>query len=155
MQLMNTIARLFSNPLTERVILALIIANAITLGLETSPAVMAKVGPLLRALDHAILTVFVVELIARMAVYRTRFFQDPWSLFDMLVVGVALVPVTESFSVLRALRILRVLRLISVVPSLRRVVEGLITALPGMGSILLLLCLIFYVFSVQRQDGPK
>jgi voltage-gated sodium channel len=36
-----------------------------------------------------------------------------------------------------------------VVPSLRRVVSGLISALPGMGSIGLLLVLIFYVFAVM------
>lgn len=50
---------------------------------------------------------------------------------------------------LRALRILRVLRLISAVPSMRRVVGGLLTALPGLGSIVLLLMLVFYVFSVM------
>jgi voltage-gated sodium channel len=149
MSFMNVIARLLANPLTERVILGLIILNAITLGLETSPSIMERAGALLHALDQAILTVFVVELLARMAVHRLLFFRDPWSLFDLAVVGIALVPATESLSVLRALRILRVLRLISVVPSLRRVVGGLVRAMPGMGSILLLLCLIFYVFSVM------
>jgi voltage-gated sodium channel len=117
---------------------------------------MAVAGPLLHALDQAILTVFVVELVTRVVVYRTRFFRDPWSLFDLFVVGIALVPATESLSVLRALRILRVLRLITAIPSLRRVVGGLVIALPGMGSILLLLCLIFYVFSVMgaKLYGP-
>jgi voltage-gated sodium channel len=146
---MTAIARLLANPLTERVVLALIILNAITLGLETNPTIMETAGPLLHALDQAILTVFVAELAARIAVHRLGFFRDPWSLFDLFVVGIALAPTTEGLSVLRALRILRVLRLITVVPSLRRVVGGLVTALPGMGSILLLLCLIFYVFSVM------
>jgi voltage-gated sodium channel len=145
----SLLARLLAHPLTERAVLALIIVNAITLGLETSRPVMAAYGPLLEAIDHAILIVFVVELAARMAVHRLRFFRDPWSLFDLFVVGIALVPATESLSVLRALRILRVLRLVTAIPSLRRVVGGLVTALPGMGSIMLLLMLIFYVFSVM------
>ena len=59
------------------------------------------------------------------------------------------IPATGNLSVLRALRILRVLRLISVVPSLRRVVGGLLAALPGMGSIAVLLMLVFYMFSVM------
>jgi len=146
---MNALARLLADPLTERVILGLIVLNAVTLGLETSRDMMASFGPLLRALDQAILAIFVVELLARMAVHRLNFLRDPWSLFDLVVVGIALVPATGSLSVLRALRILRVLRIISVVPSLRRVVGGLVSALPGMGSILLLLGLIFYVFSVM------
>jgi hypothetical protein len=65
------------------------------------------------------------------------------------VVGVALLPATGNLSVLRALRILRVLRIIGMVPSLKRVVGGLVAALPGMGSIMLLLTLVFYVFSVM------
>src|SRR5262245_46068780 len=70
-------------------------------------------------------------------------------MFDFIVVGIALVPATETFSVLRALRVLRVLRLITVVPSLRRVVAGLLAALPGMGSIVFLIGLIYYVFAVM------
>jgi voltage-gated sodium channel len=138
------------------VILGLIIVNAITLGLETSPAVMEQAGRLLRVIDQAILAIFVVELLARIAMHRLSFFRDPWSLFDLFVVAVALVPATGSLSVLRALRILRVLRLITVLPSLKRVVGGLVRAMPGMGSILLLLCLIFYVFSVMgaKLFGP-
>jgi voltage-gated sodium channel len=141
--------RLLAHPLTERVILALIILNAITLGLETSASVMAEIGPLLHAIDRAILAVFIVELLTRLWVHRLAFFRDPWSLFDLAVVGIAIVPATGSLSVLRALRILRVLRLVTAVPSLKRVVGGLVTALPGMGSIMLLLLLIFYVFSVM------
>jgi voltage-gated sodium channel len=132
----------------EVAITALIILNAITLGLETSEAVMARFGPVLLFIDRAVLWVFVVELALRFYVYRTKFFHDPWRIFDFVIVGIALMPTTGSLSVLRALRILRVLRLVSMVPSLRRVVGGLIAALPGMGSITVLLTLIFYVFSV-------
>ncbi|MEM1287643.1 MAG: ion transporter [Pseudomonadota bacterium] len=132
----------------EIAITALIVVNAITLGLETSPAAMDAFGPLLLAIDRSVLVVFVVELLLRFFVYREKFFHDPWRIFDFVIVGIALVPATGNLSVLRALRILRVLRLVSMVPSLRRVVGGLISALPGMGSIVVLLGLIFYVFSV-------
>lgn len=143
------LARFLAHPLTERIVLGLILLNAITLGLETFPDITAQHGDLLHALDRIVLGVFVVELLARVAVHRTAFFRDPWSLFDLFVVGIALVPATGSLSVLRALRILRVLRLVTAIPSLKRVVGGLVTALPGMGSIMLLLLLIFYVFSVM------
>ncbi|MDP3399861.1 MAG: ion transporter, partial [Brevundimonas sp.] len=138
-----------TSPRTERFILALIILNAITLGLETSAWVMDRIGPLLLVLDKVVLAVFVVEVVARIAVHRVAFFKDPWSLFDFAVVTIALVPAAGPFSVLRALRILRVLRMITIVPSLKRVVGALISALPGMGSIVLLMGLIFYVASVM------
>ena len=136
-------------PRTEVLIITLIIINAVTLGLETSKTVMDAVGPVLIAFDRFVLGVFVLELSAKLIVYRTSFWRDPWNLFDAAVIAIALFPSQGSLSVLRALRILRALRLISVVPSLRRVVGGLIAALPGMGSIMLLMGLIFYVFSVM------
>ena len=136
----------------EGVITALIIANAVTLGLETSGSILARFGPVLHAIDAAILAIFVAEIAARLYVHRLAFFRDPWSVFDFAVVGIALAPASGPFQVLRALRILRVLRLISVVPSLRRVVTGLISALPGMGSIVFLLCIVFYVGAVMATE---
>jgi voltage-gated sodium channel len=147
--LIDKLHKIVTDIRTERAITALIILNAIILGLETSPRAMQAFGPTLEALDEAILGVFVVEILARIIVFRLRFFRDPWSIFDFIVVGIALVPATEAFSVLRTLRVLRVLRLITAVPSLRRVVGGLIAALPGMGSIVLLLSILYYVFSVM------
>ena len=133
----------------EIFIVTLIVINAITLGLETDSRVMEAIGPLLIFLDKMVLTIFVLEVLIKVCVYRLRFFKDPWRIFDLLVVAISLLPATGNLSVLRALRILRVLRLISVVPSLRKVVGGLVAALPGMGSITLLLLLVFYVFSVM------
>ncbi len=89
------------------------------------------------------------ELTLRIYGHGWRFFRDPWSVFDFVIVAIALVPASESFSVLRALRILRVLRLISMVPSMRRVVNGLLAAIPGMASIAALLTLIIYVAAVM------
>ena len=146
---MNQLKSLIESRRFDLAITVLIVVNAVTLGLETSQRAMNAIGPLLVVLDRVILTVFVVELLARFAVYRTDFFRDPWRIFDLVVVGIALMPATGSLSVLRALRILRVLRIIGMVPSLRRVVGGLIAALPGMGSIMLLLSLVYYVFSVM------
>lgn len=133
----------------QNAILWLIVVNAVTLGLETSATAMATAGLLLIALDRAILAVFVVEIGLRLAAYGWRFFRDPWSIFDFAVVAIALIPASGQFSVLRALRILRALRLISTVPRMRRVVTALLSAIPGLGAIIALLCLIFYVSAVM------
>lgn len=133
----------------ELAITWLIVVNALTLGLETSKSAMAAAATELHLIDHALLAIFVAELIAKMLVYRLAFFRDPWRIFDLLVVGISLLPASGALSILRALRVLRVLRLVSFIPSMRRVVGGLFSALPSMGSIFLLLSLVFYVFSVM------
>ncbi|EFL88138.1 ion transporter [Ahrensia sp. R2A130] len=145
----DRLAALLKDRRFEYIIIALVVLNAIVLGLETYPAVMNAVGPFLIGLDNVILAIFVVELGVRMFVHRTRFFHDPWRIFDLVVVGIALVPASSGFAVLRALRVLRILRLLSVIPSLRAVVTGLVAALPGMGSIVVLMLLVFYVFAVM------
>ncbi len=152
--------QLLSAPAFERAILLLIAINAITLGLETSPSVMAEAGGFLIVADRIILAIFTLEIAARLIADFRGFWRDPWRIFDFLVVGVALLPASGSFSVLRAFRILRILRLISKVEAMRRVVSGLLSALSGIGSIMLLLVLIFYVFAVIStklfaQDFPE
>ncbi|MEF3045988.1 ion transporter [Pseudotabrizicola sp. L79] len=132
----------------QNAIIAVILFNAVILGLETSPSVMASVGPLILALDAACLAVFVVEIVLKLYVQGLRFFRSGWNIFDFLIVAISLVPFAQGMSVLRALRILRVLRVVSVAPRLRRVVEGFVTALPGMASVFLLMAIIFYIGAV-------
>ena len=129
-------------------VLGLIILNAVVLGLETSDMLMARHGAWLRMLDQAMLMVFVLEIGLRIVAWRGAFFRDPWSIFDFVVVGIALVPASGPFTVLRALRVLRVLRVLTIVPSMRRVVGGLLAALPGLSSIAMVLLLVYYVFGV-------
>lgn len=135
-------------PIFQRTILTLIVINAVILGLETSTSVMQTAGRWILLIDQIILAVFVVELSLRFFVHRLAFWRDPWSVFDFAVVAIALVPATGPLAVLRALRVLRVLRMLTIVPSMRRVVGALLSAVPGLSSIALVLLLVFYVFGV-------
>jgi voltage-gated sodium channel len=133
----------------QRLIIALILANAVTLGLETFPSVVARSGDALHVLDRTLLAVFVLELALKLFGHGFRFFRSGWNLFDFAIIGIALLPSTGAFTVLRALRVLRVLRLVSAVPKMRFVVESLGRSLPGLGSIGFLLMIFFYVFAVM------
>ena len=130
-------------------VLTVILLNAAILGMETSQAAMARFGPVILALDTLCLAFFATELAIKIFVQRRRFFSDGWNIFDFVIVAIAFVPNGQGLSVLRALRILRLFRVISVAPTMRRVVEGLIKALPGMGSVFLLMGIVFYVGSVM------
>lgn len=149
MSLRQSIANYLDRPVVRRMLLAVIILNAVILGLETSETVMSKAGGLIKAIDTLCLAIFTVEIGAKLYSQRGNFTRNGWNIFDFIIVAVAYVPGGQGLSVLRALRILRVLRVISVAPSLRRVVEGFITALPGMGSVFLLMGLLFYIGAVM------
>ena len=151
--MMDWLRNLVQDRRTERFIMALIVLNAVTLGLETSANRDGEIRARAcrhRPHHHRHLRRWKSSRASRCS--AAAFFRDGWNIFDVIVVGIALAPATAAFSVLRALRVLRLLRLITAVPALQRVVGGLIGALPGMGSILLLIGLVFYVSAVMAVN---
>ena len=130
----DTISDFLERPFARNAIMGVILFNAIILGLETSKTVMGAVGGVIEALDHICLSIFVAEILAKLYARRGGFFRNGWNVFDFLIVGISLFPEGQGLAVLRALRILRLLRVVSVAPTMRRVVEGFLTALPGMGQ---------------------
>jgi voltage-gated sodium channel len=142
------IARFLERPLIQNTIIAVIVLNAIVLGMETSKTLMANAGTIITGIDRLCLAIFTVEILAKLYAYGGRFFRNGWNLFDLSVVAISYVPDAGGLSVLRALRILRVMRLVSTMPRLRRVIEGFLSALPGMASVFGLMALIFYIAAV-------
>ena len=137
------------NRRTTQFLTAVIVLNAITLGLETSGSVMERFGPVLQFIDRTVLVLFVAELLAKLFAFGSRFFASGWRIFDFFIIAIALAPATSDLTVLRSLRLLRVRRLVAVVPSMRKVVMTLMTAIPGVTSVIALLLLVYYVFGVM------
>ena len=144
----SKIRRFIESAGTQNFIIALIVINAVVLGMETSKSLMRDYGEWLLLINRLILYVFVIELLLRLYVHRLRFFTQPWSIFDTIVVLIAFIPGSQAFAALRALRVLRVLRLLSMVPTMRKVIEGLLAAIPGIASVASIMLLFFYVFAV-------
>ena len=129
-------------------IVAVILANAAILGLETSPQIMERWGNLLVTLDRLCLVVFVIEIAIKMVAYRLFFWRSGWNLFDLAVIAVALVPGAGPWSVLRSLRVLRVLRLLTVIPALRKVVAAFLHSIPGLAGVVAVMAIFFYTAGV-------
>ena len=145
---MNSIKKIIENKYFVTFITIVIIINAITLGLETSPKIKARFGIFLSLIDKVALTIFTIELVIKIAVYKHRFFKDGWNIFDFLIVAVSLIPASGPFSVLRAFRIFRTLRLLSIVPSMKRIIQAIFISIPGILSVGTIIILIFYISSV-------
>ena len=130
-------------------ILGVIVFNAITLGLSTSKNVQASYGQVLETVDTIVLTIFVVELLLKFYAYGLNFFRNPWNIFDLTIVSIGLLPQGSGLSALRGLRVIRALRVLSIVPQMRAVVQALLDALPGMGAVIIMLSIVYYVFAVM------
>jgi voltage-gated sodium channel len=129
-------------------IVGLILLNALILGLETSPALMAEHGTWLKIADKTCLAIFCAELAVKLVAYRGLFWRSGWNWFDVIVIGFALAPGAGPWSVLRSLRVLRVLRLLTVVPQLRRVVAAFFHSMPGLGGVVAVMMVFFYTSAV-------
>ncbi len=151
-RLQRVCARVVATRAFDMVIVAMILATAIGLGVETSRALGERFGPTIHLVYDVALAVFVVEAALKITAVAPRFgryFGDGWNLFDFTILILAFLPDAGSFALIaRLARLLRVLRVVTVVPQLRLIVATLIRSLPGLGHVMLLLSVVYYVYAV-------
>ncbi len=139
-------------PAFEAVIIAIIVINAVLLGLGTSTTLDRDYGGLITIAFQVSLAVFIVEALLKMAAAKPRaagYFRDPWNVFDFLVIVFALVPATGQLAlVARLARLLRVLRLVSVNKDLRLIVTALVRSIPSVGHVMMLMGVIVYIYAI-------
>ena len=144
--------KIVEDPRFQVVIVALIIGNAVLLGVETDPTIRQNYGYIVDRLESLILTVFIIEITLRLlahAPHFANFFKDPWNLFDFCVVAVAILPAIGPMAmVARLARILRVVRLLAFSRQLRLIVDTLLRSIPSMGHVVLLLSILIYTYAV-------
>ena len=148
----NNIEQFLAKPAIQHGIVVLIFLNAILLGMETSPWMIDEFGELMSMVDHAILLIFIAELVLLMLARGLNFFKDPWCVFDFIVIAIAIIPASKSLAVLRSLRVLRVLRLVNKVESMKRVVRALVGSFASLGSVVGLQLIVFYVAAVVSTN---
>src|SRR5690606_15357087 len=132
-------------------VIALILINAVSLGLETYEELFAAAPEVFSVTETVFVGLFAAELALKVFAYGRSFFRDPWNWFDAIVVGIALVPSSSGFSVLRLLRILRILRLVSAVPQMRQIIGALFRSVPGMSTVIGLLLITVYTAAVLAE----
>ncbi|RDH85910.1 MAG: ion transporter [endosymbiont of Galathealinum brachiosum] len=146
------IYKLVKSAIFEKIIISLILLNALILGLETDPDLVSKYGYWFELAHQFILMSFIIEAMLKISAVVPRlklYFGDGWNLFDFSVIVLSLIPATgELAMVARLARLLRVLRLISTLPKLRLIVSTLMRSIPSMGHVMLLMSIIFYVYAI-------
>ena len=144
--------RLVNAPAFEWGIIAVIIINAILLGMETSPALNDRYGDWMHIGNWIALGIFIVEALLKMialAPRMDRYFRDGWNIFDFSVIVFALIPATGEFAMIaRLARLLRALRLISTIKELRLIVSALVRSIPSVFHVIMLMSIIVYIYAI-------
>lgn len=147
--------------------LLIILTNTALIGLQTVPSVQNKIGWYLSQLNVFYLAVYLVEFLVKLGALHLKYFFDRWNLFDFFIVVTSLIdPIypmlmedemqvdTDLFKIFRllksfrALRALRVIRTIKFLKNLQITVNAIIQSIPALGSIIMLIGLVLYIFAI-------
>jgi voltage-gated sodium channel len=149
---MKPLQRIVDSPAFTGAVVAVILANALVLGLQTYPGLERDHGDTLDLLNGIFLAFFVVEILLRVASYLPRpwrFFLEGWNVFDFLAVGLAFVPGLQSNStVLRLARLARIVRVVHLLPDVRILTTAVIRSLPPLASMAVLTTLILFIYGM-------
>ncbi len=137
----------------EYFIIAVILANAVLLGLGTSPRVEREYGDWLHLGNQVALGIFIAEALLKMLALAPRphlYFREGWNIFDFMVIVLALVPATGDFAMIaRLARLLRVVRLITTIRDLRLIVAALVRSIPSVGHVMMLMGIVVYIYAIM------
>jgi len=165
------VIRLITSVWFDRLILFVILANSIVLGLtdhshiDKDPSSENYGNPMnagswrntvSSTANNAFTYVFAAEMALKIVamgfvIGEGTYLKDGWNVFDFFVVVtslIALLPSVPSISIFRSFRVLRPLRNVSALPGLRKLISAFLSALPELGTVILLLSFLFMIFSV-------
>jgi voltage-gated sodium channel len=146
--------KFYGNTYTQIFFAGLIFANFIVSAIE---AQMLPLTPqerkVFEGFELFFTVIFAAELLINMyANYFLKFWKSAWNWFDFTVVFVSLISLAvdnlPGITVLRLFRAFRVFRLFRRIPSLRKIVMGVASALPGVASAFVLLGLVMGIWSI-------
>ncbi|KAF5296914.1 hypothetical protein FQA39_LY12271 [Lamprigera yunnana] len=151
---------LCNNSWFGNVILVCILVSSALLVMEDPLAsnVETTLGKALTYSDYLFTTIFLLELLLKTIAYGCilhdgAFLRSAFNVLDLVVVCVSMVSIIQGeglsvVKILRVLRVLRPLRAINRAKGLKRVVQCVIVAVKTIGNIVLVTCLLEFMFAV-------
>jgi voltage-gated sodium channel len=144
------LSRLVYSKWFEFLIAAVILTNAIALGILTLPGLNEDATRAATLVDSFAFWVYVVELCLRIASYGKKpwmFLTKGWNIFDFLVIGLS--PFFQGQStVLRLLRLFRLLRIFRFLPEVRILSTSIVKSIPPLLSMSVLITLLLYLYGM-------
>jgi len=141
----HRLANFFESNLYSWLVIVLVLGNSVTLYMETSEG--ARVD-FLESIDNIILSIFIVEAVLKLIVYRSSFFRSGWNLFDVAVIIGSIVG-DDAIKTLRILRVSQLLIAFDKTPiQFRRVAHSMISGIQSISWAASVIALIFLVYAL-------
>ena len=148
-----------SNDCFQTFVIGLIAINSILMGVNTylptlgtedfdqAPKQEQSMAEVIALIDQIFLIIFTIELFMNVLVYLHWSFKDGWLLFDATTILTSWL--LSGFTIMRSFRIFRVFRLFGRIPALKRIINAIASTAEGLGSIVFVLGILFYIFAVM------
>lgn len=142
------LAKLVTGFSFDMFIMAVIFADAIVLGLMTSPTMEFYFDNGLFLLDRVFMGIFMAEMFLKIFALKRNFFKSGWNVFDLVIVLVSSVPYMSAFIILRTFRLFRLLKYVNRFSKMNNLVQVFLQLLPSFASFLAIFAVFFYVFAI-------
>ncbi len=149
------IKKLVNHSLFNNFITIIILLQAAVLVLETISE-LKNYKALFNLINAFVLSIFIIE--AALKIFSSyphisKYFRDGWNILDFSIIILSLLPLSGGYTtVARLIRLLRVVRLTNRYKEMSIVVMTIIKSLPSMVNVLLLLSLIFFIYSIAGYN---
>lgn len=148
----------------EYFLVLLIVGTSILHGVATSDALLERYQIWIGLFVIFMLFVLLLEVILKLLAVAPRidwYFRDPWNVFDFLVItsiigGIAVFEFAADFALLiLVVRLLRLLQGLTTIKALRLILATMFRAIPDMAHILILLCIVVYLYGIYGHSLLK
>ena len=148
----------------EYFLVVLIVGTSILHGVATSDVLLEQYQVWIGLFLILMLLVLVLEVflkILAVAPRIDRYFREPWNVFDFLVIvsiigGIAVFEFAADFALLIiVVRLLRLLQGLTTIKAMRLIITTMFRAIPEMAHILILLCIVIYLYAVYGHSLLK
>lgn len=129
-------------------IMWLIFTNAVIFGLMTTDLFNFYFDQGLFLFNRLIMALFIAEISLRIYVKKAAYFKSGWNIFDVVVVGLAIVPPFSAIIIFRTFRLMKLLKGNPQWQKMNSVAQTFISLLPLFVSFLFLFLGLLFVFSV-------
>src|SRR5918993_4671097 len=149
------IKKLVNHTYFNNFITMIILIQAAVLVLETISELKNFI-PLFNLINAFVLSIFIIE--ASLKIFSSyphfsNYFRDGWNILDFSIIVLSLLPLSGGYTtVARLIRLLRVVRLTNRYKEMSIVVMTIVKSLPSMINVLLLLSLIFFIYSIAGYN---
>lgn len=141
------VKRLISNKYFNLFVMIVIIINSIAIIVISDHDSNSHNFRIINTINGISLIIFIIELLLRLQVSRSKFLKNGWYIYEAIVILIAILAYIPMFEFLTVFRVLMLLRLCEFMPALQILVHSLVESIQGIIATMVLITIIYSIYA--------